>query len=368
MTDFGDKLRELRESRDVTLEELSESTKIGKRYLQALERNDFGALPGGVFAKGYIRTCAEYLGVDPEPLLADYRRERESRGEGDSDQDERAAREAAQAALSQLAGTLDSTPATRPRRGAKLIVLGIAGLGAVAVLAWILFGVLGTEPQEGATVEAESVVTQPAAVAREQAVEARPVEERPATPPPVRTEEPIVSAEPAAAPETAEAEPPPTATPTTTETEPAIEQVAESVVQRPAEPTAPAAALTERSEEPAETVEPTATSELSVAEFGVGTGVENRQLVGRSDRFAEGTRVTFWNRVIGGRPGDRIEHVWIYQGRAIGRVPLAIGGSHWRTQSRWTLRQGRTGAWAVEARDAAGRVLVREEFTCVAAE
>ena len=91
MSSFGEKLRVLRESHEIALDEIAESTKISKRYLQALERNEFEELPGGVFAKGYIRTYAEYLGVNPEPLLEAYVSELQSRGEGDPAEAEKAA-------------------------------------------------------------------------------------------------------------------------------------------------------------------------------------------------------------------------------------------------------------------------------------
>ena len=82
-------------------------------------------------------------------------------------------------------------------------------------------------------------------------------------------------------------------------------------------------------------------------------------------RFHEGKQVSFWTRIEGGVPGDRIVHVWSHQGNEIARVPLRVGGSPWRTHSTKTLREGSTGNWSVEARDAAGVVLARHAFTCV---
>jgi transcriptional regulator with XRE-family HTH domain len=125
MSSFGEKLRVLRESREIALDEIAESTKISKRYLQALERNDFEELPGGVFAKGYIRTYAEYLGVNPEPLLEAYVSELQSRGEGDPAEDEKAARQAAHAALSKLAGTSPDEARSGFGPGAKYALLGV---------------------------------------------------------------------------------------------------------------------------------------------------------------------------------------------------------------------------------------------------
>jgi hypothetical protein len=106
-------------------------------------------------------------------------------------------------------------------------------------------------------------------------------------------------------------------------------------------------------------------SGLSVGDHGVGTSVENRELVGRGDRFAEGSTVVFFTEVLGGSEGDRILHVWIREGDEQLSVGLSVGGPRWRTHSRKTLHPGSAGAWAVEARDQDGQVLARAEFTCV---
>ena len=66
--------------------------------------------------------------------------------------------------------------------------------------------------------------------------------------------------------------------------------------------------------------------------------------------------------------GDTIEHVWLRDGVRQGSIALKIGGPHWRTQSRWSLRQGSAGRWTVEARDAEGRVLATSAFTCLPAD
>jgi hypothetical protein len=106
---------------------------------------------------------------------------------------------------------------------------------------------------------------------------------------------------------------------------------------------------------------------LRVTESGVGTAVVDRQLEGRAASFVEGTKVFFWTRVEGGSPGDRIHHVWMRDGKEIS-IGLGIGGAHWRTHSTKTLHPGSVGTWAVEARDADGKVLARAEFVCVSGE
>ncbi len=72
MGSFGDKLRREREMRGVTLDEISESTKISRRHLESLEKEDFDSLPGGVFNKGFVRAYARFLGMNEDQAVADY--------------------------------------------------------------------------------------------------------------------------------------------------------------------------------------------------------------------------------------------------------------------------------------------------------
>jgi hypothetical protein len=134
----------------------------------------------------------------------------------------------------------------------------------------------------------------------------------------------------------------------------------------------PATAMAKVDEPPPEPVEPAPVESapvvqagsLTIPEHGVGTRIENNRLVGQADRFTEGTRVWFWTRVLGGTRGQTIRHVWMLNGRVIDKPTLRLGGPHWRTHSRKTLYPGSAGSWAVEARDEAGNVLARTDFTC----
>lgn len=69
---FGERLKREREMREVSIEELTKSTRISTRFLLALENEDWEKLPGGVFGHGFIRTIARYLGLDEESLLSEY--------------------------------------------------------------------------------------------------------------------------------------------------------------------------------------------------------------------------------------------------------------------------------------------------------
>ena len=100
-----------------------------------------------------------------------------------------------------------------------------------------------------------------------------------------------------------------------------------------------------------------------MAESGVGLRLDGTRLQGAGDRFRSGQRVTFATRVLGGRAGDSISHVWLRDGKVEQSIRLPLGGASWRTHSTKTL--GRPGAWAVEARDEQGRVLARADLTVV---
>lgn len=68
----GQRLREARERRGIALRTIAEQTKISVRTLEALERNDIQALPGGIFARGFMRSYAVAVGLDPEQTILDF--------------------------------------------------------------------------------------------------------------------------------------------------------------------------------------------------------------------------------------------------------------------------------------------------------
>jgi cytoskeletal protein RodZ len=69
---FGDKFRKAREAKNLSLDDVSNVTKIAARMLQAIEQERFDQLPGGVFNKGFIRAYAKHLGLNDEEAITDY--------------------------------------------------------------------------------------------------------------------------------------------------------------------------------------------------------------------------------------------------------------------------------------------------------
>jgi len=70
--EFGDKFRKAREKKELSLDDVSNVTKISSRMLQAIEEEHFDRLPGGVFNKGFIRAYAKHLGLNDEEAVTDY--------------------------------------------------------------------------------------------------------------------------------------------------------------------------------------------------------------------------------------------------------------------------------------------------------
>ncbi|MFG6118318.1 MULTISPECIES: helix-turn-helix domain-containing protein [Thalassobacillus] len=73
--DLGTRLREARESKGLSLEEIQQVTKIQKRYLQAIEKGDHSTLPGTFYARAFIREYAAAVGLNPDEVMEEHKNE-----------------------------------------------------------------------------------------------------------------------------------------------------------------------------------------------------------------------------------------------------------------------------------------------------
>ncbi|MFL6467849.1 MAG: helix-turn-helix domain-containing protein, partial [Pyrinomonadaceae bacterium] len=71
---LGEKLRQAREQRGISISEVAEQTRISALYLESIENNDYRPLPGGIFNKGFVKSYAKFIGVDEHEALSDYAR------------------------------------------------------------------------------------------------------------------------------------------------------------------------------------------------------------------------------------------------------------------------------------------------------
>lgn len=72
MESLGSYLRQMREEKDLTLEEVSTKTRISVQYLLWLENDQFEKFPSPVYARSFLKTYARYLKVDPEVILEEF--------------------------------------------------------------------------------------------------------------------------------------------------------------------------------------------------------------------------------------------------------------------------------------------------------
>lgn len=145
MPGIGDSLRESRMRQKIDITEVELETKIRAKYLRALENEEWNLLPGPTFVRTFLRTYAQYLGLDAQLIVEEYRAQYEPRGESD----------------------LQQQFAPRPRRGREARPrrapgrwLGVV-LAVVALLGFLL--ILGLTGEEDDGQRAEPSAQEPAA-------------------------------------------------------------------------------------------------------------------------------------------------------------------------------------------------------------
>ncbi len=80
---LGEKLKQARETRGISISEVAEQTRISRLYLESIENNDYRSLPGGIFNKGFVKSYAKYVGIDEQEALRDYSQLISEQGEKD---------------------------------------------------------------------------------------------------------------------------------------------------------------------------------------------------------------------------------------------------------------------------------------------
>jgi cytoskeleton protein RodZ len=114
----------------IDIADVETATKIRAKYLRALENEEFGLLPGNTFVKTFLRTYAEYLGLDPQLLLEEYRAGYEPRAEAELQPYSVAARSRRE----REPRPRRRAPAGPPGPGTAVIVIVVAVLGIFAIL------------------------------------------------------------------------------------------------------------------------------------------------------------------------------------------------------------------------------------------
>src|SRR5579863_8894855 len=144
-TPLGERFRAAREARGLSLSDVSEQVRIRSVYLAAIEEEQWKAIGAPVYVRGFLRTYARFLGLDPEDIVQTFNREVPSAGTPSD----------ASSALS-----------SRSERSSKpgTMLLWIAGVVAVLLVAFVAYNAM-TMRRESAPVALESAAPSPPASA-----------------------------------------------------------------------------------------------------------------------------------------------------------------------------------------------------------
>src|SRR5947199_5925366 len=138
MPEIGETLREARMRAKIDVSEVEAATKIRAKYLRALENEEWGLLPGPTFVRSFLRTYADYLGLDSRLLVEEYRLRHEHPSELDL------------APISPNLGTERRVARLSPPRPSRGWVIGLSVLAIIVLL--IVIGSVGGGQSEQAKV------------------------------------------------------------------------------------------------------------------------------------------------------------------------------------------------------------------------
>ena len=140
----GERLREARERQKVSLHAIAERTNISVRFLDAIEKGQFDKLPGGIFTRGFIRSYASQVGIDPDAVVEQFLSDEPSQRDDD----------------------IDQAPARTQGDGPGMATVLMAGLGVIVLALALVYlfkpGWLGLEPAAAPSPEVSAPAETPA--------------------------------------------------------------------------------------------------------------------------------------------------------------------------------------------------------------
>lgn len=130
---IGEVLKRTRARHKIDIRTVEQQTKIRIKYLRALENEEWEVLPGPAYAKGFLRTYAQFLGLDGDALIDEYRRTVEAGLDADRG-----------FGFSEPVLERRRRPGEEPRRGWPVWATALAALGVIAVVVLVL-GLTGSD-------------------------------------------------------------------------------------------------------------------------------------------------------------------------------------------------------------------------------
>ena len=151
MAEFGEQLKKAREAKGITLEEVAEATKIRRKYLEAIEQDEFQVLPGEVYARGFVTAYLKYLDIKEQPEVLEIMKPKVSREEQAVQEQMERAEKAAQESLKSVGKRTQQPRSLSSRKkpssvsfeekpmskkGSLIVILSILALALLLLVQW----------------------------------------------------------------------------------------------------------------------------------------------------------------------------------------------------------------------------------------
>nr|WP_251040737.1 helix-turn-helix domain-containing protein [Bacillus sp. ISL-45] len=157
VTELGNILKEAREAKGLSLDELQSITKIQKRYLLGIEEGNYSMMPGKFYVRAFIKQYAEAVGLDPEQLFEQHKNEIPSTY--NEELPEQLSRVQSRKSISpETSKILDVLPK---------ILFGIFIIGAIALVWYLIVEYAGDETKDPVTTGKQTRVEEPAEITDE---------------------------------------------------------------------------------------------------------------------------------------------------------------------------------------------------------
>jgi cytoskeletal protein RodZ len=338
MQTVGTYLKSSRESKNISLSEISQHTKIPKWYLDSLEKDDFTTIPGGPYIKGYISSYAGFIGIDEEEAIKKY------------DSSNKEAESSSQADTGIRKSKQFHIPAFVSK---KIWFLGLNFIIITLLLAGIYHFIF--QGSEDTTLQRPS--KNPAQ--NETPASNEQVAELPPDRPTLKIADSDIQN--SVIPKNLQSES--AILPEPINNKPANVEVSENAKQMKASNTE-ASPLYADPVRPKEQIQPNTEDGIKVVKAVAGEGVQNRNPVdtGNSFRWSKG-RVYIWSMINCSNPPSSIKHIYYFKEQMISEVILDINSHQWRTWSYKTISDKRyIGQWRVDITSAEDKVLKTIQF------
>ncbi|PAE16470.1 hypothetical protein CHH91_09330 [Virgibacillus sp. 7505] len=138
LMDIGAKLREARESKGMTLEDVQQRTKIQKRYLKAIEENNHSVMPGEFYTRAFIKEYAQTVGLNPDEVLEPKQQQQEATAAAPVQEESEAPSRQERSRVRE-----NDRPPRKERKGIPYlssIIIGLIVLAAIIVVVFIYAG------------------------------------------------------------------------------------------------------------------------------------------------------------------------------------------------------------------------------------